>query len=231
MEQKKSKNISEHFENLPKSVKDFVFDGVWMERVEEIAQKYSLNQTQTESLADDTLFVLVGLEKPEDFSQTIVEELKISKLLAEQIIADVENRVFDYALKTVGGKENKKTIDKNQEIMLDTNSDIPEKRPEITPMVEPNEKARDTEPQKTEESKLTKTLPETTNIPQKPKEAEQVQRPISVPRYIGVPVEKEESNQESTPNNNKTNTEPKKPEPVPQPIKKYTVDPYREPLE
>lgn len=96
------KEMPEYVKNLPKEIQDFVFEGVWEERVEEIGLKYSLDSVQLDNLINKVLFILIGLEKPENFLQTMISELSISRLLAEQIMNDLDSRVFDYAIKTIG---------------------------------------------------------------------------------------------------------------------------------
>src|SRR3989344_2518608 len=98
-------SIPEYVKNLSRQVQDLVFDKAWSERTKEIARKYSLDPTQTDTLTNNVLFVLVGLDKPEDFLKLMTSELGISRLLADQIIEDLEMRIFDYATRTVENKE------------------------------------------------------------------------------------------------------------------------------
>jgi hypothetical protein len=101
-------NIPEYIKTLPQSIQDMVFDGVWEERTNEIAKKYSLNETQTNDLADSVLLILIGLDKPDTFLENIIKELNISRLLAEQIMEDLEARVFEYAISYIEGKNKPK---------------------------------------------------------------------------------------------------------------------------
>jgi uncharacterized membrane protein len=79
-------NIPEYVKGLPKAVQDMIFDGVWEERTIEIGKKYSLSDIQINSLADLVVLVLIGLERPETFLQTLIVELRVSALLADQIM-------------------------------------------------------------------------------------------------------------------------------------------------
>lgn len=221
--------LPEQVKNLPQTNRDVVFDGVWQERTGEIAKKYSLNETQTDSLINNVLYVLIDLIKPDNFLETIITDLGISRLLAEQIMEDLEIRVFEYAFKTIQNQDKKggsseKTVE----------DDLPEIRPEITPMIEPEEKVR-VRPVPVGFSGAT---PKPVSIPQSstpvPREStpELVQRPISVPRYTGVAMEEEKrSSQEPVASGKEDTGQVKTPEPVPEPVKRYTVDPYREPIE
>ncbi len=120
-------NTPEYFKTLPEAVQDFITDNVWEERTQEIAKKYSLGPGQTETLKDLVVMILTGLEQPDTFSDTLIKELGISRILMLQIMEDLESRVFEYALKTI------KEAEKKQKIKL------PEIRPESLPVVEKGE--------------------------------------------------------------------------------------------
>jgi len=159
IKEKASNNSLSSTQNLPQFVQDLVFAGAWEERTREVAKKYSLNATQLETLVDNVLFVLLGLESGENFINLISSELGISKLLSEQIIDELDIRVFEYSIKSVENKENKENIvvepvvnkaPLSEKIPLKENktsnntpivqaSKIPEIRPNIVPMVEKDE--------------------------------------------------------------------------------------------
>lgn len=266
MEEENKFDADKFIENLPKPLKDLVFDGAWEERTAEIAKKYSLNEVQTETLINTTLFILIGLEDSNKFIETIIIELGISRLLAEQIMEDLEVRVFEYAVRTIEKKaekvassqENKKESFPRQSASSprqSTTSTEVEIKPDNLPMVEIGEVAHDTarigSPQK--KSDLTQTIADKIADSESsqrqsafsPRSSatgfEPVQRPFEVPRFTGVPIES--NNEVRITNNEKENkikTEPNKvtpaqvspkTEPVKQESKKYTVDPYREPIE
>jgi hypothetical protein len=128
--------IPEYLKTLPQKVQDFVLNGVWEERSLEIAKKYSLNAEQADMLADEVLYILIGLELPERLQDSLVAELSISKLLATQIENDLETRVFQYALNAIEANKESKP------------EKIPEIRPGNLPMVEEGEKVQVREPVK-----------------------------------------------------------------------------------
>ena len=159
MDAKNQNEIPEYVKNLPQAVQDFVYDGVWEERVVEIGKKYSLSETQIDILANNTLFVLIGLDTPDTFTNLMTSELGISKLLAGQIIEELETRVFEYALGRISNQEvqssNKDSAVESQKLEVEnkfekiTNTSmsrmpldtgkvprILEVRPETVPMVE-----------------------------------------------------------------------------------------------
>jgi hypothetical protein len=277
--QSQSTNI-EYVKTLPKEVQNLIFNGLWEQRITEIAKKYSLTQLQTDTLIDEVLLILIGLEAPGILVDTLMQELNISRLLAEQITNDLEIRVFEYALNFIQDKQ-KKSVPITQPLAPPKppalpqqtdyiKSSIPEVRPEITPAIE-------------------KGVAHTTPAiqPGSPSKQEFVQRPVSVPRFTAAtqqstprgtsPIQLDEKGNEikSELKNEAKNTPPQQtpvnpdafPKPTinqpitptlkvvsptsisPQnimdsklnsvvksvkeddtPVKKYDVDPYREPL-
>jgi hypothetical protein len=97
MDEETLKTMPDYVQKLPKKVQDFIFDGTWEERTKEIAIKYSLNEKQTDTFINKVLFVLIGMESPQTFGASLETELGISQILVEQILADLDTRVFQYA--------------------------------------------------------------------------------------------------------------------------------------
>jgi hypothetical protein len=120
--------IDEYIKNIPKAVQNIIYDGIWENKTIEIGKKYGLNDNQIDVLTNYVVLVLIGLEKPENFLEKIISDLNISKLLAEQIVEDLENRVFEYALKQIEG-DDVKVESKTPEIK----PIIPEIRPDNLP--------------------------------------------------------------------------------------------------
>lgn len=236
--------LQKELNELPKTTQDLLFGNVWEERTGEIAEKYSLNELQKDSLVNNVLFILISKAKKETLLETIVKDLGISQMLAEQIMEDLEVRVFEYTFKTIQNQDKKGESPEKAE-----DDDLPEVRPEITPLVEPQEKVR----VRPVPVGFTDTAPKPISIPQPsasgPRQSapELVQRPVSVPRYTGVPMEEEKDSSQGLAASSKEGAGPTKetaphqsasgpqtsttPQPVPEPVKKYAVDPYREPLE
>ncbi len=102
--EKSKENLPSQILNLSQIKQDMILAGVWEERTVEIAKKYSINEIQTDFLVNDTMFVLLEIEDKENLLETIVSDLKISRLLAEQIVNDLDVRVFDYISKSLQNK-------------------------------------------------------------------------------------------------------------------------------
>jgi len=216
--------------------------GNWKNKVSEIAKKYSLNQSQTDKLVNTVTSVIYESKKSDSLVEIIIKDLGISRLLAEQIVSDLETRVFEYALKEVKSEklkvESKPLVSKT---VFDTK--IPEVKPANLPMIEPGEIAHSNPPPRyipTSEYKPSSIFQEnkTQNKP------EQVQQPVPVPRFAGNSTIEEKKIEDSRPadsvNQPRSNMidnklknivkEMKVEVPKSGPPEKYTTDPYREPL-
>ena len=226
------KNIDIYVDSLTLNAKRAISDSNIESRVVEIATKYSLSSEQKDSLLSIVTLVMAGVDTPEELEQNIKLDLSVSDIVAEQIVLDLENRVFEYALNTFAGE--KESLSSETSDNADDN--LPEIRPDNLPMVETNQLR----------SPVSASVPNYTPRPKVVIDDEPVQSPISVPRFKAVPLEEEEIGigQNFIPNippkpsasgimDAKLNTvtgstgETKPPQPAPQ---KYTVDPYREPI-
>lgn len=205
MNEEKQKDILEYVKTLPQTVQDLIFDDVWENRTTEIAKKYSLNDEQTETLINTVLFVLIGVEKPDMFLPRMITDLNISRLLAEQIISDLETRVFEYAINETQAKP--KNI-----------SSVPEIAPHNLPMYQPISVPK----------YVSVSSPPSMPLTPKPTPPNLVTSPVSPAPTVSTPTPTPRPAQtQTTPNPVSTPT----PVPIPQkPPQKY-VDPYREPLE
>ncbi len=194
----------EYIKNLPKSVQNIVYNSDWEKKTVEIGKKYGLSDEQIDIIANYVVLVLVGLEKPEEFLSKIVSDLNISRLLAEQIVEDLENRVFDYALKQIEGdnKVSDRTVSNERLMSAGTQLEL---KPDNLPVVEVNEPLR--------------VIPVPKPVFQN--EVLDKQIPIGVPRY----AETTKPNFINPVIEKKINAITSSPAPV-----KYEKDPYREPL-
>jgi len=231
------------------SSKDTQILGFNKDRVVEIAQKYSLNQSQTDKLINIIKPVVGQTKKPDTLLETIISNLGISRLLAEQIMEDLEVRVFEYALRTVEKKSEKKPEPAAQvsNVPFDMKPKVPEVKPSNLPMVEVGEVAHDNPTPSSSprqplgqmpKVELLKSNSQGSTLEPKPEHSprgtlgEEVQRPVEVPRFTSVPMsEDEEGTEDSKPNVPIPKVEEVKSTPTLEPVHKYAVDPYREPLE
>ncbi len=221
--------LNQYIEKLPQQVKVVLEDGTWELRTLEIAKKYSLSDMQADSLANIVSLLIIGLQKPESLLEVISSDVGISKLLAEQIVADLESRIFEYALKIIEAKDKPKSPQQNI-------TKLPEVKPDNLPAVEIGEAAHNT------------TSQEKTFFAAKPP-SEAVQKPYGVPRFgmsqiepkvavINLTQNKPASPQTAMDNKMSSITVnigenfagKQAEEPPKMPTTKYDGDPYREPI-
>lgn len=219
-----------YIESLKNEVVDSVLDPVWIERVGEISKKYSLSEDQSKMLSQNVFFALVGLQNPEQLEENVSRDLGISKIIAEQILLDVENRIFNYLSKQTSPKtETKITTTKAPEISLEK------------PITQISQESLLGSVGTKGGSYVQSEVPNySTN--RVVLEKEPVQSPIPTPKFKAVPMSDIESGQDFIPNlapkpnaggimETKLNSVPKPIEEVKKiPTEKYDVDPYREPL-
>jgi hypothetical protein len=180
MDNKDQNDIPEYVKALPKAVQDFVYDGEWEKRTLEIATKYSLNEIQANTLADKVLFVLIGLETPGIFLETLTDELGVSQIISEQIISDIEKRVFEYALKETEPKLKPEITQTNAvQPTTEIKNQLPEIKPEMTPMVEEGEIVHSNP---VETISVPKYVPEAEKLQQTPVQPAPPQAPVNIQR-------------------------------------------------
>lgn len=220
-----------YFETLPQSVQEIAFDESTMARIKEIAKKYQLDPAQTESLGNLSSLVITGVITEDELVSVISEDLVVSNLISEQIKEDLENRVFEYAFNYIEKKSSKYKQRGEKNITIEgrrTVKNLPIDELTHTENITPEGEVGI--PSYIPKSSGTHIL---SNEP--------VQKPIPVPRFTASPladlpkpaepVKKVETINiiESKLKNVTTGTQIKS-EPQ-MPSTKYSVDPYREPLE
>src|SRR4051812_6697511 len=98
------KELKEYFANLTPEARDVISSPEWYSRVEQIGNKYSLSAEQINSLQYEILFILVGMEPDESLGENIQNELGISRLLAGQIVEEVNERIVSFIVDSVEKK-------------------------------------------------------------------------------------------------------------------------------
>jgi hypothetical protein len=90
--------VNPYLIHLPEYVRDTMYAGVWLDKTREIAQKYSLTESQAELCIKQVLYVLIGLLDGQHMIDTFVSDLDVSIILGTQIIEDIEKRIFNVLL-------------------------------------------------------------------------------------------------------------------------------------
>lgn len=162
---------------LPQKVQDFIDAGNWEKITREISQKYGLQEEQTEMLVDDTLLLITGMANPDQFILYIKEDLLASDIIAEQILDELDRRVFGPNLEMI-----------TQEKKIDTISRSP-----IAKVIIPNKPGEENLTASKNKGFLSEMPP---NLPVADEDKEFVGQKVDIPRYIPTKIEniKEEEN-------------------------------------
>jgi hypothetical protein len=89
-----SKEIGELLRILPNTLRKYIVESSWLQNIEDIASKYTLNETQTEGLRQETLFILMGMQSLNNFRANLVQELDVTYDQALKIAFDANAQIF-----------------------------------------------------------------------------------------------------------------------------------------
>lgn len=86
--------IAEYYGKLPKEAQDVFSSLSWMEKLKDIAIKYTLDDEQLEILGTETTLVLLGIIQIEEYQTTLEKELKQSKEITDKIVDEVNSTIL-----------------------------------------------------------------------------------------------------------------------------------------
>ncbi len=115
-----NQQLEQMLESLPEDVKGVLFGFNTGSKIRNIGAKYSLHIDKLSILVDETNLVMFGLTKPNDFSQIIQSKLNITKDVAELIVHDINEQIFESI------RESLKKIHNTEELVEIKHSDLPE---------------------------------------------------------------------------------------------------------
>lgn len=87
-----AQELSKNWYRLPKMLQDFILDGSWEDKLDEICKRHQLSEEQSYALKIEVSLVLFGLENPADFATNVQETLP--NIETSGIIADVQEEIF-----------------------------------------------------------------------------------------------------------------------------------------
>jgi len=90
-----NQQLEQMLESLPEDVKSVLFGFDTGSKIRSIGAKYSLHIDKLSILVDETNLVMFGLTKPNDFSEIIQSKLNVTKDVAELIVHDINEQIFD----------------------------------------------------------------------------------------------------------------------------------------
>ena len=86
--------IAEHMKTLPPEVKDVVTGFDWLQTLQDIAARYKLNIEQQGVLGTEVTMSILGITHPDDFSHELRNSLNIGKEETENMIVDINEKIF-----------------------------------------------------------------------------------------------------------------------------------------
>ena len=153
-----NKLIEDQFKRLPEALQKALNVVSWSSTVKEIAVLNKLNFEQVGTVERETMFVIYGFEKPEDYIGNVMREAQIDETTAITIAEAVNEKVLNViALKA-------EEFEKQQPVAVPVS--VPEIPPVNLPAVEPGETAHAVEPLKESEK-----MPAQKPVTEDPKQA------------------------------------------------------------
>lgn len=93
------KLIEEQVKTLSPNLQRAINIVPWKSLLQEIGMASTLNLEQIASLEQETMFIIYGLENPNDYISNIIREMSLSKEIAYRIAESVANKIFEPILK------------------------------------------------------------------------------------------------------------------------------------
>lgn len=95
MDQKELKNkIAYYYSKLPADAQAVFSSMKWMESLQEISRKYSLNEEQVQTLGTETTLVLLGIIDIDEYNKILEGEISISVDSKLKMIAEIDSLVL-----------------------------------------------------------------------------------------------------------------------------------------
>lgn len=86
--------ISLYYQKLPEETKVLFAGMSWIETLKEIDTKYSLSDEQIQTLGTETTILLLSIINPDDYEQTLRNELKLEEEKINQILKEVNDKII-----------------------------------------------------------------------------------------------------------------------------------------
>jgi len=239
------KTLEKQMKSLPEDLQYAMSSVEVSKTIQDIAKKHNLLLDKASDLADETFYIILGLTKTKDFVDVITNKLNIKKLEAIDIAKDINIEVFDKIKDSLQKIQSQNPEDSDSEIEDTSTRSTPIQPPAPSTLTPPPPPATQpitpTPPPNPDLSSLEKVGNFTIEKPRMPSHSPQYQDqnldrdkvlehmenpptktpPVSfVDHLLAKPV--------SSVNEVKTQEPKKGPEKEP---RKFTADPYREPIE
>ncbi|MEI6296750.1 MAG: hypothetical protein WCO84_03845 [bacterium] len=105
--------VNNIFQSLPVEIKTAILSVETFDSIVEISQKHQLHLDQQSTLGQETGNILLGISDPLDFVSTISTKLGIDKNIANQIVGEINEKIFSKvkdSLRNIHNAANKKEV-------------------------------------------------------------------------------------------------------------------------
>lgn len=86
--------VEEQFKSLPEALQKAINDVPWRSMVKEIALLNNVPVKQVPIVDSETLLVLYGMEKPENYIDNLMREAELSEEVARKIAEEVNEKIM-----------------------------------------------------------------------------------------------------------------------------------------
>ncbi len=94
MNEETTKIIQEQFVKLPNDVQEAIKSFDWLDKVQDLAKKYSLRVDQAGEFQTETMLVLIGLTHPNDYAREVKARLGLDSATVTNLVTDANETIF-----------------------------------------------------------------------------------------------------------------------------------------
>lgn len=87
-------SIKQVMQTLPPAIHEYLSQGKYEPIVQNLAAKYSLHVDQAGTLERETMLLLMGIETPSEFMQTLTNEAQLNQSIVNNIAQDINQLIF-----------------------------------------------------------------------------------------------------------------------------------------
>jgi hypothetical protein len=125
--------IDERISVLPPSVQHAIKESGWEEKIRNIAKKHNLLIDQAGIVENETFLTMLGLTRPDEYTNNIKDQAELDSTTALSIATDVNNEIFHSIKETlVALSEYEEAMDEYDQAEQELQQSTPPTEPEIS---------------------------------------------------------------------------------------------------
>jgi len=87
-------NIAKYYAKLPVELQQFFSSMEWMRILNNISEKYSLNEEQISTLGTETTILLLGIVHADEYKKTLEKNINLPKNIFETMFSEIDNSIL-----------------------------------------------------------------------------------------------------------------------------------------